>query len=491
MSFEIDNKLWKPQTTTEHANKIMEQINVYLQQNEVKDSNGNIVQLTANFANALYLLCLSSGSRIAENDEKLNRAINSFNIELCDDQQIEHLLPIAAIERNQGSYSTLLLTCKASEDGECFIPKGSKAPFGNCYFITQSDCLISAGETANILTVCDTLGAITVLTNEVQSFENSIANLDFVKNEESSVPGSAAESTNELRQRILLGDTIKYSLDGCKSALESLTGINYAKIYFNYNTKDSIKLVGDVELKARHAYIVVYGENENLAKTYAEYMSAPTQNAPNSQGTKSTVILECKASTVGNCTIPEGTTLTVNGFTFATDKTLELYRDEVGEVQATCLTIGENEVEAGEIENFDEEIENLEYVTNPKSAIPGTPKTAQVQDYVTESGQLFPIYYDKVLEKQVHIKVCLTEDSEINVQIENQIKVDLIQSSATWGIGQAVTSLLCGKPFLNCTYAKIAYILVSEDGEEWSNLIKTSCNVLPRLKDINIEVEQL
>lgn len=491
MSFKIDNEVWQPKSTTEHANAIMEQINIYLQENDVKDNNGNIVQLSANFANALYLLCLASGSRFAKNDEKLTSAINSFNIELCDDQQIEHLLPITAIERNQGSYSTLLLTCKAKDDGACFIPAGTKAPFQNYNFITKNDCLISAGETAEIETVCDTLGAITVLSNEVQSFEFSIANLESVKNLESSVPGSSAETTNELRQRILLGDTVKYSLDGCRSALEGLTGVSYARVYFNYNTTESIDLIGGVELKPRHAYIVVHGESEDLAKTYSEYMSAPTQNAPNSDGTKSTVILSCKATTVGNCTIPQGTTVTINGATFATDKTLQLFRDETSEVQATCLTVGNNEIKAREVTKFDIEIENLESVTNPQKAKAGTPKTSREQGFVTESEQVIPILYDIALEKQVHIKVVLTEDAEIGTQIENQIKVDLITSSASWEIGQAVTSLLCGKPFLNCTYTKIAYILVSENGEDWVNIINTSCNVIARIKDTNIEVAQL
>jgi len=491
MSFKINDEVWQPQNTTEHANAIMEQINIYLQENNIKDSEGNVIQLSANFANALYLLCLASGSLFAENDEKLTSAINSFNIELCDDQQIEHLLPITAIERNQGSYSTLLLTCKANADGDCFIPAGTKAPYQQYNFITKSDCLISAGETAEIETVCDTLGAITVLTNEISKFDISISNLESVTNLESSVPGSASETTNELRQRILLGDTVKYSLDGCRSSLEGLTGVSYARIYFNYNTTESIELIGGVELKPRHAYIVVHGESENLAETYSDYMSAPTQNAPNSDGTKSTVILLCKASTVGNCTIPKGTTLTINGAIFSTDKTLELFRDETSEVQATCLTVGENEIKALEITKFDVEIENLESVTNPKKANAGTPKTSREQDFITNSGQIIPIFYDIALEKQVHIKVVLTEDAEIGTQIENQIKVDLIKSSASWEIGQAVTSLLCGKPFLNCTYTKIAYILVSEDGEEWSNIINTGCNVIARIKDFNIEVEQL
>ena len=114
MSFEINGEAWTPKTATEHADSIIAKINALLQENNVQDKDGNIVQLKKNYGNALYLLTLGDAQRFAENDAALSKAINSFNIELCDDHQIENLLPIAAIDRNPGSYSTLKLTVKAS-----------------------------------------------------------------------------------------------------------------------------------------------------------------------------------------------------------------------------------------------------------------------------------------------------------------------------------------------------------------------------------------
>lgn len=115
MSFNIGGKTWKPLTATEHADLIIEKVNEFLQESGAKDKNGDIIQLKKNYSNALYLLALGDGHRFAENDEKLSRAINSFNIELCDDAQIENLLPIAAVTRNAGSPTTLRLTVKASK----------------------------------------------------------------------------------------------------------------------------------------------------------------------------------------------------------------------------------------------------------------------------------------------------------------------------------------------------------------------------------------
>lgn len=280
MSFKNNGEDWTPQTTSEHTKNVMNRLNAILQEEGITDDNGDIIQLSANFANALYLLTLAAGNRLADLDAKLSAAIDSFNVEVCDDQQIENLLPIAAVSRNPGSYSTLELMCTASEDGAVVIPAGTKAPFENVNFVVKTDYLISAGTTQAVETVCDTIGPVSVLTGEVTAFENTIANLDQVINEQSSVPGVAAETTNSLRQRIINGDTVKFSLDGVKNALEELTGISYAKTYFNYNTTTTITLPGGVVLQPRTAYIVVYGESDQVAETYASYMNAPTQNAP-------------------------------------------------------------------------------------------------------------------------------------------------------------------------------------------------------------------
>lgn len=282
MSFKIDDEEWEPQTAEEHSSNIMQTVNSLLEQNGIKDDSGNIVSLKQNYGNAFYLLCLAIANRIADNDAKLSKAINSFNVSLCDDTQIENLLPIAAVTRNPGSYSTLVLSATASTNGSCTIPAGTKAPFEDVNFVVKTDVLIEAGKTQNIETVCDTVGPITVLTGEINAFSEQIVNLEKVTNGVSSIPGTSPETTNSLRKRIVQGNTIKYTLDGCKSALEELTGINYAKVFFNYNTDEAIILQGNISLAPRHAYIVIDGSSDKLAETYSEYMNAPTQNGSSS-----------------------------------------------------------------------------------------------------------------------------------------------------------------------------------------------------------------
>lgn len=490
MSFKINGETWQPKTAVQHADLIIDKINELLQVNNVTDKNGNIIQLKKNYGNALYLLALGDGERLANNDAELVKAINSFNIELADDQQIENLLPIAAITRNPGSYSTLVLTCTASEDGPCTIPAGTKAPFENVNFIVQNEVVISAGSTANIETVCDTLGPVVVLTGEVTAFENELANLESVENPTSSVPGVAPETTDGLRRRLINGDTIKYSLDGCKRALEELTGISHARIYFNYNTTESMELAGGVEVEPRTAYIVVMGSSDKIAETYAEYMNAPTQNDPNAEGTYSTVNITITAGAEA-ATIPGTTTATYNGYVFQINSGVTVAANTSQEVPFTCTEWGPYDVPTLGIQALDQTIANVESAQNLQPAIPGTGDPKHEQNWITSSDQAIPIKYDDAKKQNVYVKVLLEKDAEAGDQVDNQIKKDLIYSSANWEIGDTITQLLTSAPFADCQYTKVAYTKVSADGLNWSDVLEMGCNIIPSVTDGTISIDQL
>lgn len=491
MGFKINDTEWLPQTTQEHATAWMEKINALLEMNNVTDENGDIVKLSQNFASALYLQVLAGASRLEKNDEKLNAGINSLNVEACDDQQIENLLPIAAITRNTGSYSTLTLTVTADAENVCVIPAGTKAPFKNVNFIVQTEIILQPGTTQNIATVCDTIGAIVVLKGEITAFETQIPNLAGVVNNVSSVPGNNAETTASLRQRIIKGNTIPYSLDGVKIALEELTGVNHARVFFNYNTSGILTLAGGIELQPRTAYVVINGESDSIAEIYAKYMNAPTQNAPGASDTGSYTTVEILVTAgSGNATVPKGTSFLYDGMTFKSDSEKTVSAGSTASVGFTAIDVGPVTIPAGAITAFDTKIENAVNITN-KASVPGIAKTAYSQNYISGSGQTIPVKYDKAENEIVFVKVFIAKTGENGSQIENQIKRDLIASSASWIIGQNITSLLTSAPFTDCTYTDVAYTQVSRDGETWVNLIETSVNTIPRVSDDTITVEAL
>lgn len=489
MAFEIDGETWEPKTATEHADRIIDKINELLLANNITDKDGNVVQMKKNYANALYLLALGDGNRLADNDADLAEAINSFNIELCTDAQIENLLPIAAITRNPGSYSTLRLVATASDDGQCVIPAGTAAPYGDVNFVTQTETVISAGSTAIIDTVCDTLGPVVVLSHEITSFDTEIPNLESLDNPTSSEPGIAPETTNALRQRLLNADTIKYSLDGCKRALEELTGIKHARVYFNYNTSENLELPGNVEVEPRTAYIVVLGSSDKIAETYAEYMNAPTQNDPNAEGTYSTVNITITAGAAA-ATLPNTTTATYNGHVFKINAATTVNANQAVAVPFTCTEWGAYDVPSLGIQALDQTITNVESAQNLTPAIPGTGDPKHEQNWVTSSGQAIPIKYDDAKKQNIYIKVYLEKDADVGSQVENQIKKDLIYASAAWEIGETVTQVLASAPFVDCTYTKVSHVKISADGITWADFLEMGCNLIPAVVDGTITVQE-
>ena len=491
MSFEIDGETWQPKTATQHADLIIDRINTLLQQEGITDKDGNIAQLKKNYGNALYLLALGDGERFAKNDAELSKAIDSFNIELCDDQQIQNLLPIAAMTRNPGSYSTLQLAVTASADGQCVIPAGTKAPYEDMNFVVQTEVVISAGSTALIDTVADVLGPVVVLSGEVDHFENEIANLESVTNPTSSVPGVAPETTDELRQRLLKGDTIRYSVDGCKEALEELTGIAHARVYINVKANESITLPGGMVLAARTAYIVVQGSSDKLADVYSKYMTAQTVNDPNANAEPSIIYITIIADDTGGVVLPADTSVSYNTHTFIIDEATTVPQGTTKIISFTCTENGPINVPAYAINALDQDIENIKQAYNAEPAVPGQDDPKHTQNWITESGQAIPVKYDDAHKQNIFVKVYVEENADYGDHVINQIKRDLLYSSAKWDIGEYISQVDVCAPFVDCTYTKISHAKVSMDGITWSDYIELGCNEVPRVTDGTIRVEQL
>ena len=156
--------------------------------------------------------------------------------------------------------------------------------------------------------------------------------------------------------------------------------------------------------------------------------------------------------------------------------------DEVGPVIIPAATLTEND--------FISALDGVVSVSNQAST-PGIPKTAYTQDYTTASGQIIPIKYDIASNTPVFVKIYIQAGAETGDQITNQLKKDLIKSSASWQIGESITSLITSVPFDGCNYTTVAYCLVSDDGETWKNIVDVPANSIPRVSDETISVEVL
>jgi hypothetical protein len=143
------------------------------------------------------------------------------------------------------------------------------------------------------------------------------------------------------------------------------------------------------------------------------------------------------------------------------------------------------------IEGLDQTITNVASAQNLTPAVPGTGDPKHEQDWITASGQAITIKYDDAKKQNIYIKVFLEKDAEAGTQVDNQIKKDLIYSSANWEIGETITQVVACAPFTDCKYTKVAYVKISNDGVTWDDLLEMSCNTIPAVTDGTISIEQL
>lgn len=274
MSFTVNGQTWTPQTTTQHAINMLDTMNANLQ-------SLGLDQVVASNANAIWLILLAVGQKEADQDNVLVQAFNSFNISIADDAQISNLLPAAGTSLIPGAYTQATLTVYAGS-GSVVVPSGTLAPYGNVNFATTSGITVPASGVGTVTAICTTIGEIPLPANGITSFTTNIANLHSVTNLTAGITGRNTETQNQARQRLIYGNTISWNIDGVMRALQSISGITAAQVYFNVDTVNNMTLQGGTIVPPRHARIVVAGSDPTglaIASNYFNLMTAPTDGA--------------------------------------------------------------------------------------------------------------------------------------------------------------------------------------------------------------------
>ncbi len=272
MSYTVNGSTWTPQTTIQHANNMLATLNATL-------LSLSLPTLTPSYSNIIWLILLAVGAIAAVFDQALSAAKNSFNIASCDDAQILNLLPIAGTSLIPGSYSTLNVIVTATSGGTLTVPSGSHVIVSGISnrFLTQSTITVPAGTSVTTPTVCDTIGAISVVSGQVSGFVESFSNFGSVINTVPAVLGSPQETVAQVRTRLLNGNTLSNNINGLITALKELPGVINAAAYFNISPTLTLTLSGVITLNPRTVYMVVNGSSSLIASTYASLMNAPTQ----------------------------------------------------------------------------------------------------------------------------------------------------------------------------------------------------------------------
>jgi len=274
MSFDTGGTTWTPETADLHAQSILAAMNALL-------SAQGLPTVAATPANALWLFMLAVGSKEQTQDDDLSAAINSFNLALCSDQQILNLLPIAGTSLISGAYTLVNLKVTAGA-GAVVVPSGTILPYGSVNFLTTSGISLTTSGVGFVDAQCDTLGAIVVPASGLTAFGVGIPNLSSVFNPIAGITGRDTETATQARQRLILGQTIGFNLNGVQTALEGIPGITAVKVWFNIDTVNDLVLTGGIIVPPRHCRIIVAGSDTSgtmIASNYLERITCPTDGA--------------------------------------------------------------------------------------------------------------------------------------------------------------------------------------------------------------------
>lgn len=276
---ELDGRSYTVNTPTENAFALLDFVNQFMIDNDVKDKDGNVVQFKISLASPIWLIIIGIGYMATVCQKIMYAVAQAFNLSDCSDQQILNLAKIARLSRKEGSYTTIVCTATAVNGGPCTITtdlvaeaeyEGVTYQFNPVYEVT-----IPAGTSAEVILICTVTGPVYLETGAITEFTTTVTNLESLSSS-ASQPGSGLESISSLRTRLMTNEAVS-PLKGAEQAINALDGISRAVVLYNPNY-DSSMILGGKTVPPKRAIIFVQGYSDKIAQEYYKYMSLQTYN---------------------------------------------------------------------------------------------------------------------------------------------------------------------------------------------------------------------
>ena len=276
---ELDGRSYVVSTPTDNAFALLDYVNQFMIDNDVKDRNGNVVQFKISLASPIWLIIIGIGYMATVCQRIMYAVAQAFNIGSCSEDQVLNLAKIARLSRKEGSYTTVVCTATAANTGVCAITtsliaeasyEGKTYQFKPVYAVN-----VAAGTSAEIVLMCTETGPVYFETGTITQFTTAVPNLESLVSS-APQPGSGMESISSLRTRIMMNEAIS-PMTGAIQGLNALDGITRAVVLYNPNYDSSMILAGKT-VPPKRAIIFVQGYSDNIAKEYYKHMTAQTYN---------------------------------------------------------------------------------------------------------------------------------------------------------------------------------------------------------------------
>lgn len=273
---ELDGRSYIVDDPTTNAFNMLNYINDFMVENDVKNRSGETIQFKVSLASPMWLFCIGVGYIATVVQKIMYACAQAFNIGSCAELQVLNLAKIARLKRKEGSYTTIVTSVTAS-GGTCYITtsleakatyEGKEYTFKPVYNVT-----IANNATAEVVLLCTETGPVYINSGEITGFTTEPDNFGSMTSS-SSQPGSGLETIESLRTRLMTNEAVS-PLSGATQGLNALDGVSKAVVLYNSNYDSSMILAGKT-VPPKRALVIVQGYSDKLAEEYFKHMSAQT-----------------------------------------------------------------------------------------------------------------------------------------------------------------------------------------------------------------------
>src|SRR5574344_910779 len=112
---DLDGKTFTIKTPTENTETLLNYINSYCSENNIRNSKGELIYISANFTNPLYLILWGLGYFITAIQNLIYSIGKSLNVQEASDEQLLNIADMAGIKRGSASVTTFTAQVRARE----------------------------------------------------------------------------------------------------------------------------------------------------------------------------------------------------------------------------------------------------------------------------------------------------------------------------------------------------------------------------------------
>lgn len=281
----LDGIEYDIKTPEENVTDLVAYINNYCLEHNIKNSEGEIIQIEANESNPFYMLTFGLSYLTTLLQRLVYNAGCSMSIPESSERQLLNLADIAGIRRRNATKTVIQGTVYSSEDalGPCIITQENTATVYigelEVIFSPAYDVTIPPGSSRQIMLVADEYGSFNISANTIIEFDEPVEGFRSMTTL-ASTPGQSQETISSLRSRLQRRSVEGTQTERAAEAIQNLDGVSLCNIYFNKYPNTTI-YVGSraIPVAPRTALLFVQGwstEEEAIAKVFYRYLLCET-----------------------------------------------------------------------------------------------------------------------------------------------------------------------------------------------------------------------